>query len=315
MWPIALAIAGAALVFGGVLYFVSVATRPPQKEERRLTTMLGRDETGALRLDARSDSSPFLTRLLSRVQVQRRLQLAIIRAGLLVRPSELVVISLGVDTVGIAGGYILAGPLGAVLGGILFSLAPWIYLSMKQEKRKRALMLQLGDTLDLICASLKAGHGFSQALKTVATQLPPPMGDDAARVIEELGLGIPLEKALDRMIERTGQPDVELMCTAVQIQVRTGGNLAEVLSALANVIRERVRLAGEVVAITAEGRTSAAVLLAIPFVMAAALHWWVAPGWLTPLFVNSGGKMILAGALCMMVLGALIIRRMIRLDI
>jgi tight adherence protein B len=301
------------VVFGGVaLALTMVASSGSRRADLQALLTPSRDL--GVSLDLRPDVVPGLTRLLSRAQIDHTIQVAIVRAGLLLRPSELIVMSLSGVAVGALVGYLVGGVIGLLIGGAVLGAAPWVMLSMRKNARDRALMLQLPDALDLICSSLRAGHGVSQALKTAAEQCPAPFSQEAGRLVAELSLGIPLQHALGRMIERTGQGDIELMCTAVQIQTRTGGNLAEVLANIASVIRERIELYGEVRALTAEGRLSGVILTLLPPIMAVVLTIRK-PGWLDPLVTDPVGRGILALGAVLLTFGVLATNKILKVDI
>lgn len=262
----------------------------------------------------RPDVIPWVTRLLSGTRMQRWLQTQIIQAGMLLRPSELLVVMALAAGVGGLAGFVFGQWTGAALGGFVLGLAPWGYLKARQARRKKGLTQQLPDALDLICASLRAGYGFVQAVGTVAREMAPPLRDEARRLADEVRLGLSLDAALQRMMERTGTHDFELMCSAVQIQTRTGGNLAEVLGNLSQVIRARIRLAGEIAALTAEGRLSAGILLALPLVFAGILSY-LSPGYLRPLVLEPFGQVLLAAGAVLMALGAVLIHKMLQVDL
>jgi len=305
---------GFCVVFGGVALTLSVVAASRGPRRTGLQGLLTPAADRGVSFDLRPDVMPALTRLLSRARVERGIQVAIVRAGLLLRPSELIVMSVAGAAVGALVGYLVVGVLGLLAGGAAGGAAPWAMIAARKGARSRALMLQLPDALDLIRSSLRAGHGVSQALKTAAEQTPPPFSQEAARVVAELGLGFSLHQALDRMVERTDQADVELMCTAVQIQTRTGGNLAEVLANIAAVIRERIELYGEVRALTAEGRLSGVILTLLPPIMAVLLSIRK-PGWLDPLVTDPVGRGILTLGVVLLLLGILATNRMLKVDI
>ncbi len=318
MLPVLLAICAFVVTFAVLGVLLMRAGGGTRGRLRRLATVLqpGPAGTEALAPDmaAQRDLIPWLTRWLSGTDLQRHLQAEIIRAGLLLRPAELLGLISGGVIVGAAGGFALSRLLGAAMGGLVLGIAPWVYLKLLQARRKRRLMLQLPDALDLICASVRTGYGFVQAMGTVADQMTPPIRNEARRLVDEVGLGLPLDVALQRMMERTDQHDVEILCSAVQIQTRTGGNLAEVLSNLSGVIRGRIQLAGEIAALTAEGRLSAFVLLGLPFAMAAALSY-MSPGWLRPLFADGLGRLMLGGGAVAVVTGIIWMRKLLTVDV
>jgi tight adherence protein B len=305
---------GFCVVFGGVVLTLIMVSASRGSQRTGLQGLLTPSQDRNVGLDLRPDILPALTRLLSQARVDRSIQISIVRAGLLLRPSELIVMSLAAAAVGAFVGYLVVGILGFLIGAAVLGALPWAMVAARRSARSRALMLQLPDALDLVCSSLRAGHGVSQALKTAAEQTPPPFCQEAARVVAELGLGFSLNQALGRMVERTGQADVELMCTAVQIQTRTGGNLAEVLANIAAVIRERIELHGEVRALTAEGRLSGVILTLLPPVMAVVLSIRK-PGWLDPLVTDPIGRGILTLGVILLLTGILVTNKMLKVDI
>jgi tight adherence protein B len=306
---------GSVAVFAFVALLLAVLPGAKAQPSRSLAAVLAADQSTPVVFDSRPDAVPMLSSLLSRTTWQRSMQIKIVRAGLLLRPSELIAISVTAALLGLVGGFVVGRVMGALLGAILLGLAPLLYIAVREEQRRRALMHQLPDVVDLMAASLRAGHGFSQALKTVSEQGAPPFADEARRSVDELGLGLSLEQALDRMVVRTNQGDIELMCTAVQIQSRTGGNLAEILRTLGEVIRERIRLHGEIAALTAEGRLSGVILVVLPIALGLLLEFVISPGWLQPLFSDPIGHIIFGGGVVAMLVGIVVIRQMLQMDV
>jgi tight adherence protein B len=144
---------------------------------------------------------------------------------------------------------------------------PILWLMRKRKKRIRKLVEQLPDVFELMSQALRAGHSLASAIQLVSQQMPDPIGGECARVFHEQNLGIKVEEALLNMASRVDQLDVRFFVTAVLIQRQTGGDLAEVLDKIGKVIRDRVQLLGMVQALTAEGRLSGWVLLALPVVV------------------------------------------------
>ena len=150
--------------------------------------------------------------------------------------------------------------LGFIVGWVL----PTIFLVLKKKKRMRTFAEQLPDTLDTIVRSLHAGHPIAAALNLVTKEMPDPVGTEFGIAVDEMTYGQELRQALQNMGDRIGQEDFEYVIVAINIQHETGGNLAEVLSNLASIIRERFRMMQKVKALSAEGRMSAYVLTALP---------------------------------------------------
>ncbi|MDX1401399.1 MAG: type II secretion system F family protein [Kiloniellales bacterium] len=149
--------------------------------------------------------------------------------------------------------------------GILFGwVIPTLILVRKKKVRVNKFGEMLPDTLDTIVRSLHAGHPIAAALALVTKEMPDPVGTEFGIAVDEMTYGQELRQALDNMGDRIGHPDFEYVIVAINIQHETGGNLAEVLSNLSSIIRERFRMFQKIKALSAEGRLSAWVLTALP---------------------------------------------------
>jgi tight adherence protein B len=157
--------------------------------------------------------------------------------------------------------------LAALAGGAAVYVLPVLYLGYRRRRRLNRLVAQLPDVFELLGQALRAGHSLASAMQVVATEMSEPAGTEFGRVFHEQNLGLKIEDALSNLAERTDMLDVRLFVTAVLIQRQTGGDLAEVLDKISGVIRDRIKLHGTVMALTAEGRLSGYVLLALPFVV------------------------------------------------
>lgn len=263
----------------------------------------------------RPDVVPVLTSFLQGTALWQELQLQLIRAGLMLRPSEFVALSLLGALVVTGASWLLFRQLasGLFLGAVA-AVLPYVYMKARQGKRVRDLASQLPDALDMLSSSLRSGFALMRAMQVVRTQMHPPIAVEFGRVVDEVQYGIPIEEALDNLIVRTGSYDLELVVAAVQTQLTVGGNLAEIFESIAGMIRERVRLMGEISAATAEGRLSAGILLALPFAMAFMVNL-VNPGYLKPLFSEPVGLMMVGVGLVLMAVGALVIRKLVDIDV
>ncbi len=151
-------------------------------------------------------------------------------------------------------------------------------------------------------------------MQLIASQMHPPISEEFFRVVEEVQFGASVSEALDNLIDRTRDYDLELVVAAVQTQLEIGGNLAEILDNIGGMIRERVKLSGEIAAATAEGRMSAGILLALPFGIAFVMNI-TNPGYMTPLFTTHLGHILLLIGLALMGLGAIVIKKLVTIDI
>ena len=261
------------------------------------------------------DPAPTLTGFLQRSDFGRQLQTELLRGGQMLRPSEFLIISaICAVTGGIIGLQLGHSIVFGVMLAAVGAVAPYMQMKSKQTTRQRRISNQLPDALDLLSSSLRSGHSFLRGLQVVVSQMPPPITEEFERAIDEVRLGQSLELALNHIHERTANYDLELVISAVQTQLSIGGNLAEIMDNISDMIRQRVRLAGEIASATAEGKMSALILGGMPFAMAFLISV-VSPGYLTPLFHNALGLMLLGVAGGMMLVGILIIKGMLNIDL
>ena len=244
-----------------------------------------------------------------------RLMDTLTRAGWKLKPSEYVGMTIGAISVGaIIATILLQNPLGGLVGGVVGYGIPKLMLSMSVGRRQNALEAQIPDTVLLISSALKSGYSFLKALQVVAKEMPPPMGDVSRRVVEECQLGVPMEDALVRMAERVRSYDLNLVVTAVVIQSQVGGSLAEVLDSIAVTIRERIQIEAEVSALTAEGRISGIVLVLMAPAMAVALSV-INPSYIGVLISDPMGIKMIVGTVVLQILGIVVIKRMMKIEV
>lgn len=173
--------------------------------------------------------------------------------------------------------------ISAIIGAVLGFFAPRIYVKRQQRVRLNKFNDQLGDMLNLMVNGLRAGYSTMQAMEAVSRELPAPISDEFHRVVQEMQIGISMEKALDNLLRRIPSDDLDFVVTAINVQREVGGNLSEILDTISFTIRERVRIKGEIRVLTATVRTSATVLSLIPVFLTIAL-WFVSPEYLMSFF-------------------------------
>lgn len=237
------------------------------------------------------------------------------RAGLPLRPVEYMTM----HVTAVLGAGLLAQVLvrnavitAAVVG--LFALGPIAWLRSRAKKRCDAFQAQLPDVLNLLAGSMRAGWGLLQAVGIVVKEMGAPAGPEFGRVVTEARLGLPLEEALQRMAQRVESEDFRWAVTAISIQREVGGNLAEVLDLVAETIRERTGLRGQIASLTGEGRLSAGILIALPFLEAAVL-WMLNPGYFSQLLSSPVGIMAAAGATVLVIVGSVWLRRIVTIEV
>jgi len=261
------------------------------------------------------DFLPFVTQMLERRSLGERLQIELIRAGLRIRPSEyLGLIVLSTIILGFSGlllpGYRFSVPVFALLGFCW----PQVMLRSLIANRTRKFENQLPDALTLIASSLRSGYSFLRAIQVVGQEMPEPIAEEFRRSVAESNLGVPTELALGRMVERVPSYDLDLVVTAVNIQLQVGGNLAQILDTIASTIRERVRNQREIAALTAEGKLSGWVCAGMPPIMGAIMTA-LNPEYMKPLFTDQYGLMMIGVALGLQLIGGLVIKKMLSIDV
>jgi tight adherence protein B len=202
----------------------------------------------------------------------------------------------------------------AVAVGAAAAFLPLSYVSRQRGKRMRAFETQFPETLDLISRALRAGHAFGSGLKVAAEEGPEPMAAEFRLATEEINFGLSLPQALLNFADRVPLADIRFFVTAVLIQRETGGNLTEILGNISTLIRERLRLLANVRVLSAEGRLSAWILIALPIGAGLAILV-LNPGYLNVLVIDPLGKRILTGGAFMMFVGVVWMRRMIRIRV
>lgn len=204
--------------------------------------------------------------------------------------------------------------IGAVLVGAIAAAAPIAWLHWRRQRVERRFETQLLDTIALLSSSVRSGHSLLQALEHVASEAPEPTRSAIGLVVREIGLGASQEDALERLADRLPSEDLELIVSAVNVHHQIGGSLAKVLDAIAQTIRERSRVAGDIRALTAQQRYSAYVLSLLPVVAAAALMFF-SPDYVSVLFAPGPLRVVLIAAAAMVAVGFLIMNKMARIDV
>ena len=308
-----------------VLLFHQLATA----EKRRILARLAQMASGG-QADAEKTSSTYMDeeptgfrrllrnfgRYLESPRWNLSLELRMLRAGLPLRGGEFVVLCvasavlLSILFLLLGGGQLIFGVAGATLGFFF----PFVLVSMKTAKRMKAFNSQLGDALILIANSLRTGYSFMQASDMVAQEMRPPISSEFARAVKEMNLGVTIEEALANLGRRIDSEDLDLVLTAVLIQRQVGGNLSEVLDNIARTIRERVRIRGEIRTLTAQGRISGLIVSLLPIVLGLVIYL-LNPEYVKLLFTHPFGKIMLGVAGVGQVIGILVIRRIVDIEV
>jgi tight adherence protein B len=207
-------------------------------------------------------------------------------------------------------GYVLGGVLVGLLLAVLVPFGARTVIGSRKRKRQDAFADQLESTLEVISSALRAGHSLPSALDTVSADAQSPTAEEFARIVNEGRLGLDTVDAMRETATRMRSEDFGWVTDAVAIQRDTGGNLSEVLDRVGETIRERNTLAKQVRAISAEGRASSKVMMALPIVIALFMYWR-SPSTFTPLFTTSTGQLLLGVSGVLYVIGYFWIRKLV----
>ncbi|MDW8060641.1 MAG: type II secretion system F family protein [Thermomicrobium sp.] len=290
--------------------------------ERRLERYAGREE--ALALDATAGPNLVARRLDRAVRGRpfaEAMRTNLARADLRLTVGEFVLLRLGTAFGGFVLGFVagrgLTQPVLGLFVGLLFAIAGWLlphyYVLWRARRRLQQFVNQLGDTIGLMANSLRAGYSLLQTMDLVARESSPPISDEFRRVVREVGLGIPVQDALNHMLQRVPSDDLDLLVTAIAINHEVGGNLAQILDVIGETIRERVRIKGEIRVLTAQQSLSGYIISLLP-VGLAVIIFLLNPNYLMSLFTWPWVCMPIGAVVCM-ILGFLVMRRIVAIEV
>lgn len=320
---VALPIAGSMLLVYGLYQIIFDLKRSNRNRMMdRLTESGGKGKQNAqdrkdslLRKRILEEHSDGLDSFIAKLSVVPKIQLMLDQANIDWSASRALLNLLGITL--LAGCLPLVmqqNPWTGVITGTVTFVFPIMVLKFIRKRRLRKLVEQLPDVFELLSQALRAGHSLASGIHLIHDQMPDPAGTEFGRVFFEQNLGIKMEEALTNMANRMDQLDVRLFVTAVLIQRQTGGDLAEILDKIGTVIRDRIHLFGTVAALTAEGRLSGWVLLALPIlVFLVELH--LNPSYANVLLYTPDGKMLLYTAVGMNLMGLALIRKIVNIKV
>jgi tight adherence protein B len=313
----------AVLVFVGLTVIVLLFTWPRQLPNRRIRQIAlfgpGRSRRAARREAGSAATAIARTALAATATVVRsggleaRIALRLERAGIKLQPHEWVLLQALVTIGGGIALFIALGPPGAVLGLVLGFLATLLYQTARVDRRANRFAEHLPDALQLVIGSLKSGFALPQALDALVSEATDPIRAEFGRALAEHRLGADLADALERVAQRTGSDDLVWAVMCIRIQREVGGNLAEVLQTTVDTMRERSRLRRHVHALSAEGRLSAWVLIALP--LSLGLFMFVfRRRYVAPLVTDPTGVTMLVGGSLLFIVGVVWIIRVIKVE-
>ena len=317
------------LVF--VAFFVAAAlillaiAAPDRKETKRALSRLEQvwapqsegaiESTMSLRREEKLSAIAWVDKTLRRLGLADKLRLLLYQADQKWTVGSLLLLS--VIAAGIAGGLVQLRTRALLLSLIVAVVAasgPFLYVLWKRSNRFDRMRVYLPEALDLMVAAIRAGHSFSSAMGMAAKESPEPIRKEFRQCFDEQNFGLELRYALKNLAHRVPIHDIRIMVTAVLIQNETGGNLTEILEKVGYLIREDFRLHRQVRVHTAQGRLTGWILSLLPPILGLALYL-VNPTAMSLLWTREVGRDMLYGSVVMTTIGALIIRKIIRIRI
>ena len=202
----------------------------------------------------------------------------------------------------------------ALLMAVAAGGAPFLFVIKKRKARLKKFEEIFPDTLEFVSRSMRAGHAFSVSLEMIHREFPEPVSGEFRRTFEEHNLGLPIEVALQKLSKRVPSLDVQFFVSAVLLQKRTGGNLAEILDKLAYVIRERFKLRGRIKSVSAHGRMTATALSCIPIAVAV-LMFYTNPDYVKFFFEDDVGNIMLGSAVGLQLIGYVIMQQIVKIEV
>jgi tight adherence protein B len=318
-----------ALVFVGIflvvaLLLIASGTGASQRTKQTLS-LLGaalavgtrqlEDQIVDIRKHELLSAVPWINRWLLKVELAPRLRSTLYQANVKWTAGGLLLMSLACFVIPSYLLYLRTGAVPfALLLGLLLGATPFVYVLQKRRQRFNKFEEELPEALNLMVSALRAGHSLVAALGLVGSESPEPIGSEFKICCDEQNYGLELRTALDNLVSRVPLQDVRIVTTAILIQKESGGNLAEVLDKTAYVIRERFRLKRQVRIHTAQGRLTGWILSFLPVVLGISLYF-VNPDHMSLLWKRDIGVKLMYAAGIMTITGALIIRKIVRMDV
>lgn len=259
----------------------------------------------------------FAIKLMKKFDLQPRLQTLLEQAGLKWRVARLIHACLGCFLIGYLAVHFLLPPKYRILGLIpatLCGLLPLIHVTRTKAARLHRFEELFPDSLEFVSRSMRAGHAFSVSLEMIHREFQEPLSGEFKRAFEEHNLGLPLDVALEKLAKRVPLLDVQFFVSAVILQKRTGGNLAEILDKLALIIRERFKLRGKIRSISAHGRMTGMALSSIP-VAVCVLMFFTNRDYILFFFNEEVGMYMAAAGLTLQLTGYWVIQQIVKIEV
>ena len=254
-------------------------------------------------------------KLLSNIRHARGLDFKMQQAGIPLLGTEfLILIAISMAVAFVVSSFMARKVYVGLFAAVGVAMVEWIYVLIRIDRREAAFTNQLGDCLTMVANAMRAGFSFLQAMDLISKEMEPPISDEFKHVMRDINLGASVERALEDMDKRVNSPDFSLVVTAVIIQQQVGGDLAHILDTISETIQDRIRMRREVKTLTAQGRMSGWVLVALP-VLTGFLISSTSPGYMEPLFNEKIGQIAIVIAIVMDIIGYIVIQRIVDIDV
>jgi len=308
-------------VFLFIFYISSLRYQSQQQVTEQLEKVLGNQKQRAGN-SPRGKKDKFKHKFLQAVGkmlysrgLKSKVEQELARADILLKGEEflglILLLSLGLGSISLLS---TSNLLFALTTAALGAYLPLFTLRAKQNKRRARFSSQIGDALVIMANALRSGFSFLQAMDMVKREMPDPIAKEFGMALLEMNWGNSTETALLGLAQRVKSDDFDLVITAVLIQRQVGGNLAEILDSIAHTIKERVRIKGEIKTLTAQGRISGLIIGLLPVALTVIIYL-LNPGYLNLLFTTQTGLIMLVSAVLGQILGVLIIRKIISIEV
>jgi tight adherence protein B len=310
-------------VFGVTALMIGFGLKYEEAQKKKKVTDMLETKAGGIGSQSKvllepEKQSDVATKILEYFNFAKKLETHIQQAGLTWSLNSFLLGSMVLTIFGaLIGGklrFLLSPGLSALALALLFGSLPHLYVKRTRSKRLAEFEEQFPESLDFLARVMRAGHAFSIALEMLSDESPEPTKIEMRKAFNEQNLGLPIDTALQNLCARVPLLDVKFFVSAVLLQKETGGNLSEILTRLAYIIRERFKLKGQVKAASAHGRITGSILTIMPVVLAIGLML-VAPGYMQGMFNDPDGKYLIIGSACGIVIGHLCIQKIVKIKV
>jgi tight adherence protein B len=314
-----IAFTGILTISFGVMVFISGSSSSEKSADRRLASITAPKagaSTSQVQIEQILKVNPenkfgWLDNVLQKYPIMHKLEARIVQSNSTMSVATLLVTSVGMATVGFIISCLCLSVFAIqALAACIVGYIPFAVISIKRSRRIAAFNAGLPDAIDMMGRALRAGHSMVASINTVAEQSAEPVKTEFCEVFKQQNFGMPLRDALNQMLDHVPSQDLKVLVTGMLVQKETGGNLAEILDRTASVIRERLRIQGEIRTHTAQGRLTGWILCSLPIVMLFMINF-INPGY-SNILINTpmGHKLIYVG-MGLLTIGALAIRQII----